>query len=91
LELVGSTVVEYLQYQNSQHYVVETVIDISDFDYELGHDWTLYWTLTCSNDVGALTIPQSIPLTSVPEPASVILMGLAITGLLSRKRKSDGI
>lgn len=67
---------------DDDHWVMELAIPTSYF----GSDWKnggkVHWTQTCGNDEVNLYIPKT-----VPEPASVSLLGLGLAGLFRFRRK----
>lgn len=86
LSYIGSTGVVYNKYGTTDHYVMETSIPLYYFNIDPGVDWTLQWTMTCGNDIGYLTVDNPMDITTIPEPATLILLGLGMTGFLLRKR-----
>ncbi|MDX9702839.1 MAG: PEP-CTERM sorting domain-containing protein [Candidatus Auribacterota bacterium] len=90
LNLIGNTTVVYVQSSEPEHYVVETSIPLSWLQYDIGINWVFHWTMTCSNDIGEVMMiytPYTPPTTTVPEPASLVLIGIAIVGIYIRKTK----
>ncbi len=83
--LLGGNDLVYQQV-SEQHYVIETKIDLSLFgDYwQEGKNFKAHWTMTCGND--AVDI-DPVPITTVPEPSMLLLIGLGLVGIAGVSRK----
>jgi hypothetical protein len=76
--LLGTNSLVYQQIAGaSQHYAIETAIDLSLFgDYwKTGDTFSLHWTMTCGND--AIDVKN---VTITPEPGTLLLVGVGLLG-----------
>lgn len=72
-------------YGGDGHYVIEGYMPYSYFGSDWGNDFRMHWTQTCGNDAINLDVNM------VPEPGSIMLLGMGILGLFGlRKKKRYG-
>ena len=83
---VGSSSVAYgVSFDGTdRHYVLEGSFDLGLFgsDYT-GTELAIKWTMECGNDFGLVTASPA----PVPEPATLLLLGIGLLGFSSIKRK----
>ena len=86
--LVGATDFVYNDtYYGSDHWVMEGQVPLSYFGDLPGEGGYLWWTMTCSNDIGRLSM--DIPMGQIPEPGTILLTGSGLllgVGYLLRRR-----
>ena len=51
-----------------------------------GYDLGFKWSMTCGNDSIEGGIGGGAPPSEVPEPASLVLLGLGLTALAARRK-----
>jgi len=88
--LMGQTDFAYSNdYYGSSHYVIEGIVPLSFFGDPDCSSNTIWWTMTCGNDIGMLQ--DELPFGEVPEPGSLLLVGtgclLAVGYVLRRRMK----
>ncbi|MEW5771184.1 MAG: PEP-CTERM sorting domain-containing protein [Pseudomonadota bacterium] len=64
------------------HYFIEAAIPLSSFLGYLDRELDVHWTMNCAND----SIKVDPLIGSVPEPGSLALLSLGLTGLLALRR-----
>jgi len=85
--LEGETDFAYTDdFYGSDHWVIEGLIPRSMLP-DIGDTYTVYWTMTCANDIG--TVVGEVPVCETPEPGSLMLVGSGCVfglGLWFRRR-----
>ena len=64
--------------------ILKSLLGIPAGAASLGQEVTIHWTMTCGNDEAIVTGDIDNP---VPEPATMALLGLGLTGVIVRRRK----
>ncbi len=85
LSELGKTDLIFQQWLSTDHYIIELAIPLSLIGSLTNSISITQWSATCGNDVGTLTFDTN-PIT-IPEPATVTLIGLTLLGLAVGKRK----
>ncbi len=70
---------------DGQHWVIELALDLTDSQYSslMDNGVSAHWTFVCGNDVMDLSYNPV-----VPEPSTLILLGLGALGIFTRRRFS---
>lgn len=73
------------------HYVMEGRIALSEFSLYAGQNFTVHWTMGCGNDEIHLDPGITFPGggTSVPLPATSLLFGSALIGMMGLRRRQQ--
>ncbi len=88
---LGSTVAWGKGVDGSAHNFLEICIDLNGdmellIDDGLGNGGlTLHWTMACGND--AIDVIDDTPLAPVPEPTTMVLLGMGVLGMALRARR----
>ena len=69
-----------------EQYLIEYSISLADLGLTKGGDVSLSWALSCDNDI--ITATHNV---SVPEPASMSILGVTGIALLARRRRPSRV
>jgi len=86
--LYNGSVPDQLGENGGRHYLIEAQISKSLFNLMgLGDSFTVHWAMGCANDTISTTIDLDGDIVNVPEPSTLIVLLMGLSGILFQGRK----